>query len=141
VGGILKIKTLFLIVSMILVFSCEDQIVSECDDRNKEFTSKTTFNDIQNLVFTSSCATSGCHTANNVTPDLSEGQAYNNIVNVVSTQQSIFLVTPFKSDSSYLINKLRGVNNQGAQMPLNSQPLSAATIDSIAAWIDRGANR
>ena len=70
---------------------------------------------------------------------MSAGQAYNNIVNVMSFNPPFPYVYPSKSDSSYIINKIRGINIQGERMPLNRQALVYNVIDSIAAWIDRGA--
>ena len=139
VGGELK-KYIFLLLFLLgFVFSCEDQIVSECDVVENNPGINTTFSSIQTDVFSIDCATSGCHETNSIDPDLSAGQAYNNIVNVMSFNPPFKYIVPFKSDSSYIINKLRGVNIQGERMPLNRQPLSSAVIDSIAAWIDRGA--
>ena len=134
-------KKYFLIVAFnaLLLLSCEDQIVSECNDENIVHGLTATFTSIQNEVFTPSCAISGCHVTNSVDPVLSAGQAYNNIVNIMSSNPPFPYVYPTKSDSSYIINKIRGVNFQGERMPLNRQALSNSVIDSIAAWIDRGA--
>ena len=121
------------------IISCEDQIVSECDVVENNSGINTTFSSIQIEVFNIDCATSGCHATNSVPPDLSEGQAYNSIVNVMSFNPPFPYVYPGRSDSSYIINKLRGVNIVGERMPINANPLSSAVIDSIAAWIDRGA--
>ena len=46
-------------------------------------------------------------------------------------------VLPNDADNSYLIKKLEGT--AGTQMPLGGQPLSAATIAKIRAWITSGA--
>ena len=122
-----------------LFISCEDQIVSECEEEKNLPELTATFSSIQNEVFTPNCATSGCHVANSVEPVLTAGQSYNNIVNVMSFNPPFPYVYPTRSDSSYLLNKIRGVNIQGERMPLNRQPLSSTVIDSIAAWIDKGA--
>jgi len=102
------------------------------------------FNEIQDRVFSVSCAVSGCHLGGDAPfgLDLSEGLAYDNLVGVASGQMPQLLrVKPLASDESYLINKLRGEGISGERMPRNRSPLSDATIDSIAAWIDRGATR
>jgi len=135
----LKIYITFLISFTLFIISCQDQIISECDVVENNFGINTTFSSIQNDVFSTDCATSGCHEPNSVSPDLSKGQAYNSIVNVMSFNPPFPYVFPGKSDSSYIINKLRGVNIAGERMPLNNNPLPSAVIDSIAAWIDRGA--
>ena len=139
IGGDLKIYILFLIIFTLFIISCEDQIVSECDLKEIETGLPANFSSIQNDVFSKSCATSGCHETISIPPDLSAGQAYNSIVNVMSFNPTFLYVYPGRSDSSYIIKKLRGVNIVGERMPLNDNPLFSADVDSIAAWIDRGA--
>ena len=119
---------------MLILVSCEDQIVSECEEGLTA-----TFSSIQSEVFSTRCAVSGCHVENSIDPVLSTGQAYNNILNVMSINPPFPYIYPSRSDSSYIINKLRGVNIQGERMPLIKQALSNSVIDSVAAWIDRGA--
>lgn len=96
--------------------------------------------DIQSKVFTQSCALSGCHgtTNNQANLLLTDGNSFTNLVNVQS-----FLFPQFKrvesnnSANSLLIKILKG--EVSPRMPLSRDPLSAATIDSIAKWIDNGA--
>jgi hypothetical protein len=121
------------------MISCEDQIVSECDIEKNETTVAAKFSAIQNEILTPKCAISGCHVSNTGLPVFSAGQAYNNLKNVMSSNPPFPFVYPSRSDSSYIISKLRGIDIQGERMPLNRQPLSASIIDSIAAWIDNGA--
>lgn len=96
--------------------------------------------DIQQKVFSISCATANCHASGSSQAGLtlSSGQSYNNLVNVQSVlypnQQR---VVPGNSAQSLLIQILRG--NRTPQMPYQSNPLSSAVIDSIAKWIDNGA--
>ena len=47
-----------------------------------------TFDLVQKTVFNGSCALSGCH-GNNVSPDLSAGLSYANIVNVKSSREMV----------------------------------------------------
>lgn len=98
--------------------------------------SDTTFSSIQQEIFTPTCAITGCHNGSE-RPNLSSGVAYNNIVNVKSTQSSDY-VEPGDPDNSYLYRKLTGVNISGALMPRGSS-LSAAVADSIRIWIENGA--
>lgn len=88
----------------------------------------------------------GCHepggTAASVL-DLS-GNAYAAIVDINSGQaQLLKLVEPGNSAESYLVAKLEGnqnlVGGTGLDMPSGSDPLDAATIATIKAWIDAGA--
>ncbi|MBM3262485.1 MAG: hypothetical protein FJY97_03545 [candidate division Zixibacteria bacterium] len=96
-----------------------------------------TFSAIQSQVFTPQCALSGCH-AGTETPNLSAGVAYNNIVNVASTQ-TLDYIEPGNSTTSYLYKKLTGSGIVGNAMPRGGAALSTARLDSIRAWIDRGA--
>ncbi len=106
-------------------------------------------------IFTASCAVTGCHVGPNPASsmNLSEGQAYTNLVDVFSVQAiaspppgratTLFRVEPGNADSSYLIIKLEGdqgaVGGIGGTMPLSASPLGQMTIDLIRAWIDAGA--
>lgn len=138
-GKTLTIRLIIILFIATVLLSCEDQIVSECDDEKMVAGLTATFSSIQLEIFDKNCAMAGCHVENSVDPVLSAGVSYNNIVNVMSFNPPYPYVYPAKSDSSYLINKLRGVNIQGERMPLNRQALSNSVIDSIAAWINRGA--
>ena len=121
-----------------LIQSCKDQIITECDENIPEsFTA--TFSSIQKEVFTPSCATTGCHVTNSVDPVLTAGESFNNIVNVLSFNPPFLYVNPGKSDSSYILNKIKGTNIVGDRMPINAPPIPDSVVDSIAAWIDRGA--
>jgi hypothetical protein len=75
--------------------------------------------------------------------NLSQGQAYANIVNVQSNESSLLRVRPSQPDSSYLVHKIQGtqsnVGGSGGQMPLGRNPLSQAQIDTIRQWIADGA--
>jgi mono/diheme cytochrome c family protein len=99
-------------------------------------------NDIQ-PIFSSHCVV--CHqgTSPPVGLSLEPSAVFQNLVNATSTQSSLKRVLPNAPDESYLINKLRGtqvqVGGSGAQMPFNSQPLTAAQIDLIEKWITEGA--
>ncbi|KAA3662521.1 MAG: hypothetical protein DWQ10_02210 [Calditrichaeota bacterium] len=98
------------------------------------------FSEIQDNVFSVSCAFSGCHdtATKRGNLDLSETNAYGNLVNVASTGNPDMLrVAPGSSSDSYLIAKLTG--NGTSQMPPNGNALSQETIDKIKAWIDDGA--
>ena len=96
--------------------------------------------DIQQKVFTQSCALSNCHGSNNTQANLllTEGNAQTYLVNVQSVLFPQFnRVTPDSSSNSLLIKILKG--EVAPQMPLNRDPLDAAVIDSMAKWIDNGA--
>lgn len=92
-------------------------------------------------VFTNSCAVSNCHNASaQAGLVLLQGQAYNNIVNVNSTQDpSKKRVEPGNADNSYLVIKIEGRQTTGGRMPLGGGALSNTQIQNIKNWINRGA--
>jgi len=102
-----------------------------------------TFTQIQNMFFSPTCAVSGCHDTATAQAGLvlEAGVAYNNIVNVSSTERpSLLRVEPGNSDQSYLAKKLRGDNDiSGERMPFGGPFLSAAEIEGIEEWILAGA--
>jgi hypothetical protein len=132
-----KIYITFSLLGLLLV-SCEDWIQGPEDEPQNGGQSimSASFSDIQTEVFSKSCATSGCHNGS-INPNLSAGEAYNNLVNQPSAQvPSMLRVKPGDSNNSYLMKKLTG---DGTSVMPPSGQLSQVTIDSIAAWIDRGA--
>ena len=96
-------------------------------------------------IFTANCAFSGCHAGSNPAQgmNLSDGQAYANIVNVQSNESGLLRVDPGNPDQSYLVHKIQGtqgtVGGSGGQMPLGGTPLTQAQINLIREWITNGA--
>lgn len=120
--------------------SCADQIVSECEDCNPVQTEAklNTFSGIQEKLFNTTCALSGCHGENATQANLLlvEGKAYSNLYNEQSFLYPQFLrVDPGNIENSILIKVLRG---EAVQMPPDGK-LSDEIIDSVAMWIDNGA--
>lgn len=102
-----------------------------------------TLTQVQTQIFSASCAFSGCHAggAPAAGMNLSEGQAYGNIVNVPSTEQpSLDRVEPFDPATSYLWLKVIGDPSiSGQQMPLGAPPLDQQRMDLLRGWIEAGA--
>ncbi len=103
------------------------------------------FDSIQVAIFSQTCAP-GCHEGSNPAGgmNLSEGEAYDNIVEVRSRQApEYFRVEPNNPDSSYIIMKLEGSDKiVGQRMPAGGRgPLSQEKIDAIREWIDEGASQ
>jgi mono/diheme cytochrome c family protein len=97
-------------------------------------------------IFSANCALSGCHagTSPQQGQNLSEGLAYQSIVNVPANERAgMMRVRPSVPDSSYLVHKIQGtqasVGGSGGQMPLGGARLSQSQIDLIRAWIAAGA--
>lgn len=105
--------------------------------------SAVTLTQIQNQVFTPTCARIGCH--DNISRQagmaLVAGQARANIVNVSSSQQPVLnRVEPGSAEASYLVHKIRGDSSiTGSRMPISAAALSQAQIDGIIEWINSGA--
>jgi len=102
---------------------------------------KATLTQIQNEIFTPSCATSGCHSGSNP-PDglhLTAGDSYSNIVNVNAVQSDLDRIEPGDPDSSYLYRKLLGTGIVANRMPLGAPRLPQEQIDLVKQWILDGA--
>ena len=100
-----------------------------------------TLTNIQNTIFTPSCATSGCHSGNNP-PDgllLTAGNSFSNIVAVDAVQMNLKRVNPGNPDDSYLLRKVKGVGIVADRMPLGGPFLSDDQIELIEQWILDGA--
>lgn len=131
-------KNLLILSTFILVIACDDQITSSCDtDISPDISSMTTLQSIQNNVFNPRCVS--CHggAVTNGGLDLSQGNAYQNLVNANSIASSLKRIVPGESQNSYLMRRLEGAGGETVMPP--SGKLDQAVIDSIAAWIDRGA--
>ncbi len=102
-----------------------------------------TLSQIQNQVFTPSCARVGCHdnAPGQAGLILLAGLARANIVNVPSSQQpALSRVAPGNAEASYLVGKIRSdATITGARMPISAAPLSQGQIDGIIEWINSGA--
>ena len=101
-----------------------------------------TFSQVQNLVFTPSCASVDCHKggSSQYGLDLSSGNAYSNLVNVPSGQKpALNLVTHGNPNQSYLVQKIEGAAEIGERMPLNGQVLEYDFQQLVRNWIAEGA--
>ncbi len=108
----------------------------------EDMDSDATFTFIQENVFTPNCTFSGCHSGGSPAAgqNLTEGEAFDNIVGVPSTQvPELLRVDPGNPDDSYLVRKVEGTASVGERMPLGMAPLSAETIQTLREWISEGA--
>jgi hypothetical protein len=99
------------------------------------------FNEDVQPIFTKKCAHPSCHgAAKSAGMQLSQGEAYANIVGVKSTEDpQLYRIDPGKPDSSYMVLKLEGKQKIGAQMPLTGGPLPQKDIQIIRSWVKDGA--
>ena len=133
-----KIILLLLLPGFVFFISCsEDDSVSP--DPTIQVPNAT-LSDIQQKVFTPGCTASGCHGASNPQRNLrlTDGNSFSNIVNIQSVMFPQFKrVEPGNSANSSLIKMLKG--ELLPRMPQSRTALPTEVIDSIAAWIDKGA--
>jgi len=98
---------------------------------------------LQSSIFTPRC--SSCHTGGGSSLPASmnlssESATRAALVGVASIEvPSLQRVAPGDPANSYLIHKLEGTQSSGSRMPLGGPFLDQATIDSVKAWIQAGA--
>lgn len=92
------------------------------------------------------CATNGCHRPMGMNPgseglDLSTGAGYDALVGVAAVQcGERMLVEPGSPGTSYLYDKVRGINLcQGSIMPKMGPGLTTEQLQTMADWICSGA--
>lgn len=128
-------KNVFCIVAAMVLafFSCADHII----ESRSAIPNKNVPADIQ-AIFSNNCALAGCHDGSQM-PNLSEGLAYINIVNI-SSSVGLSYIEPGDTSRSYLYLKITGANGiNGARMPQGQLPLSDSDIMLIRLWIESGA--
>jgi len=133
---------------IILVDACQQNSIEQKMD---------SFQIIQEKIFLTNCATSGCHSSPTDGSYKQHGLvlektvAFANLVNAVSSNadaktDGLLRVKPFKASESFLFHKLQQTpanhhssKNYGSPMPLGSRPLTNGQIEFIRRWIEAGA--
>ncbi len=138
----LFVFTLFLFISFSLYFCGGDSSTPTGTTPPDTVKENPSFSQDIQSIFNSNCTLAGCHDATaQAGLNLTQGQAYANIVNVDSTQDpSKKRVLPNDAENSYIVIKIEGRQTTGGRMPLNRNPLSSTQIQNIKNWINRGAN-
>jgi len=99
--------------------------------------------EVQNQIFTPTCAFSGCHNTASRQGNLDLSSAaisHGQLVGVVSECAGLTRVVPGDPDSSYLLHKVGdGPEPCGTLMPQLLPPLTAEQIALIRSWIEGGA--
>jgi hypothetical protein len=98
-----------------------------------------TLSSIQTNIFTPKCVNAGCHPGGGAPMSLSNGVSFAALVGVSSVAFNRPRVAPGNANNSVLYLKVIADNSVGRGMPLVGAPLSRTETDSIAAWINRGA--
>lgn len=103
-------------------------------------TTTSTLSGIQTRIFDRYCTSHHGPDHGHARLDLSPGRSFSNLVNVPSIQVDLNRVTPGDAENSYLVHKVEGRPGiVGNQMPNAANPLTAAEIAAIKAWINAGA--
>lgn len=129
---------LYAVLTMVsMFFSCADHIIESRSENSEGVPTTNVPANIQ-AIFSNNCAVSLCHNGIQM-PNLSEGVAYINIVNI-SSSVGLDYVEPGDTTSSYLYMKITGASGiTGARMPQQQLPLSDSDIALIGNWIINGA--
>jgi len=116
------------------------------------------FQVIQEQLFTSGCAVSGCHQSPSDATFaqhklvLAEGLAHKNLinrppVNQAAAQAGMSLVKPGDPDKSFLYHKIfcdsyihRSTENFGRQMPMGGNSVTRGQVELVRRWIAMGAS-
>jgi hypothetical protein len=101
-----------------------------------------TFTRVQNEVFTTNCASLGCHDPLGQQQGLilTKGRAFANIVNQTSTETpALVRVAPGDPANSYLYRKITGAGITGDRMPQGGPYLTDVQTKLVRDWIRRGA--
>lgn len=130
----IKKGALYAVLTITFMFSsCADHII----ESRSENPSKNVPANIQ-AIFTDNCAVAQCHNGTQM-PNLSEGLAYINIVNI-SSSVGLDYIEPGVTSQSYLYLKITGASGiTGSRMPQGQLPLSDGEIAQIGNWIENGA--
>jgi len=129
-----------------------------CKEQEKEVvvSELSSYDLIQDRIFTNSCATAGCHSSEQDNGFkqhglvLTKGKSYVNLINILSQQpeaksEGMRRVKPFNSNESLLFHKLNwdashhGGKQYGLPMPLGGTPLSVGQIEFVRRWVEAGA--
>jgi hypothetical protein len=131
-----------------------------CEKKPTETIVKTSsYEVIQDQIFTMSCAVSGCHSS---TSDasyaqhglvLSKNVSYENLIGKMSKNSAaatlkLQLVKPFDADNSFLMHKIScsashhsSSANFGSLMPLGGNYLTMGQVEFVKRWINAGAKK
>jgi hypothetical protein len=110
---------------------------------DSEDAASATLTEVQEDIFSPSCAFSSCHdsAAAEADLDLSAGASHGELVNMESVYwPGHILVVPGDPDASYLLAKVGGPGEiQGDHMPVGTDGISEERIEAIRSWIKDGA--
>ena len=140
------------------VFAGSSLFLLGCKEQEKVgiVTEISSYDLIQDRIFTPTCATTGCHSSEKDNDFkqhglvLAKGKSFANLLNILSHQpeakaEGMKRVKPFNSNESLLYHKLNwdvshhGGKQYGLSMPLGGTPLSVGQLEFVRRWIEAGA--
>jgi len=144
-----KLGALFCTSGLLFLAGCKEQ------EKEVEVAELSSYDLIQDRIFTTSCATTGCHSSEQDNDFkqhgllLTKGKSYANLINILSRQpeakaEGMKRVKPFNSNESLLFHKLNwdaghhGGKQYGLPMPLGGTPLSVGQIEFVRRWVEAG---
>jgi len=126
---------IFLVIILIYSLSGCYKDIGPIEDNNNPANENVSFaNDVQ-PIFEQSCIS--CH-PNSGNLDLTNDNAYNQLVNVNASGYNAKRVVPGDAENSVLYKKIDDSGVYGSNMPLGSS-LSSTQINTIKQWINEGA--
>lgn len=130
---------LTIVMSMSITWACTNNSTGNNDNNNNNGGNTTTYY-AQNIqpIFSGSCGGASCHI-----PGATSGvnlSDYSNAIGSTGIQYGTKIIITGDAASSPLIDKINSANpKHGVRMPNGGSPLSQAKIDTLKAWINRGA--
>ncbi|MDO9185852.1 MAG: hypothetical protein Q7W13_07555 [Bacteroidia bacterium] len=128
----MKKNSIFLIVTMLLSFSCAK------DKGNPDYEG---YPKNVGEIIVNKCSVSGCH--NSVSSDACAGLDLSSWEAMFKGSKNNSSVIPYRSDHSFLLFSVNTFSDFGPQMyprmPLNKAPLSRIEVSVIKDWINQGA--
>lgn len=138
-SSLFAMRYLGLLSALFLLAGCEHTDPLGADGNGLQ----PTLRSLQENIFSTSCAVSGCHAgpAPQQGLNLSAGQSFANLVGVPSREMpTLDRVAPGDPEGSYLVWKIEGrAGIVGARMPLGRPALSADAVAAVRQWIADGA--
>ena len=146
----LKLGAYFLVGGLLFLSGCKEK------EKEAVATEISSYDLIQDRIFTPTCATAGCHATEQDNDFkqhglvLAKGKSYANLVNILSRQpeakaEGMKRVKPYNSNESLLYHKLNwdashhGGKQYGLPMPLGGAPLNVGQIEFVRRWVEAGA--
>jgi len=126
------------VMFLLLAWSCSNNSTGTNGNGGNNGNSGTYYANNIEPIFNGSCGGTGCHI-----PGPTSGVSLNNytaVLNSTGVQYGAKIINPGDAANSPIIDKISSNNPAfGVRMPKGGNPLSHSQIDTLKAWINRGA--